>query len=227
MTIADKLDLFFKKPSVSLKTAGVIDTNPDFAGAACKRYSTLYLLRRDVKRCFRPSEPIYWPGTTTVLAGIDLLAKLYAGSDTGAIGTRFQTFVQQHMSPTDGLRMWQLRNALMHSFGVAFNDPAATTGSAAVPRRFRLNAIDLPPGTTYTSLFLNISTDVVEVNIKQIRDAFERSIQSYEAHIRGNAAEQLSHFEPMYDKYGWIWICQYPVTAGCPLTTFVPMASGG
>lgn len=122
----EKLDLFFKNPQPPINKAGIVGTNPDFAGATCQRYSTLYLLRRDVKRCFRPSEPIYWSGTMAVFAGIDLLAKLYSGTDTGTIGTRFQNFVQQHMSTSDVLKMWQLRNSLMHSFGVYSQEPAST-----------------------------------------------------------------------------------------------------
>ena len=225
MTISDKLDLFFKKPTISFGRAGIVDTNPDFTGSAGKLYSTLYLLRRDVKRCFKASEPIYWPSTMAVFAGIDLLAKLSTGTDVGPIGTKFQNFVQQFMSLGDSLKMWPLRNSLMHSFGVDFHEPVSTTGSDSSPRRFRLNAIDVPPGGTYSTLFAIVTADVVEVNIKQIREAFEMRINTYECVIRSTISEQTSHFEPMYDKYGWI--CESPAPCTIALTTFVPLASGG
>jgi hypothetical protein len=75
------------------------------------------------------------------------------------------------------------------------------------------------------SMFANLGSGIVEVNVKQIRAAFEASISSYEKHIRLSASEQSARFEPMHDKYGWIWICEYH--SGGSLSTMTLMASGG
>lgn len=220
MTLIDKLDLFFENPNKRLANAGVVDTNPNFPTLHCKKLSSLCLLRKDVRRCFRQSDQILWPGTMAVLAGIDLLAKLHDGNDTnGAIGQRFRNFVNAFMLAGDGARVWALRNALLHSYGIYFEDATAT------PARFRLNStIPLPTGSP--SLFQTPMPNIVDLNVRELRTCFENSISSYETHIRGSAADQTARFEPMFDKYGWIWLCEF-TAAGGPTSTIVDIASGG
>ncbi len=61
-----------------------------------------------------------------LFAGLDLLAKFFSGSDdSGQTTHRFVTFVQRFMGLTeeDAKTVWQVRNALMHSFGL--HDPRA------------------------------------------------------------------------------------------------------
>src|SRR5262245_31828370 len=62
-----------------------------------------------------------WPGAMTMLAGIDLLAKFFAGSDKrGQVGDRFCGFVERFLvglTQSDREVIYQLRNSLLHSFG--------------------------------------------------------------------------------------------------------------
>src|SRR6266496_6263912 len=79
----------------------------------------LYLLRRDVVRCLQNDNGILFPALMMMFAGIDLLAKFYAGSDKGSVGARFKGFIKKYFSGISGDNaevLYQLRNALLHSF---------------------------------------------------------------------------------------------------------------
>jgi hypothetical protein len=99
---------FFQDPSVEPTLPGML--------------GVLYLLRRDLKQCMTPPTEAYLPAVMLVMAGIDLLAKFYAGSDkAGSSGRRFKKFVADFMWPRSRAEIesiYQLRNALMHSFGL-------------------------------------------------------------------------------------------------------------
>ncbi|MBX9877426.1 MAG: hypothetical protein K2Y22_03125 [Candidatus Obscuribacterales bacterium] len=172
-----------------------------------------------------------------VLAGVDLLAKLYAGNDAtsgGAIGQRFRTFADQRMSGGDGASLWQLRNAVLHSYGVYFEEPAPAPpggrgGSSllpSVPKKFRLSATVNSLITPIAgSLFANLPNDIIEIDVNELKASFDAAIANYETYIRGNATEQISHFEPMFKKYGWLYICEETITGSGLLLT--KGASGG
>jgi len=94
-----------------------------------KKYSNLYLLRRDIYQCFgfNPTSgnkidySVLWPGTMSVLAGIDLLSKYYYGQDDlGCVGDRFRGYIKEYFSinEDDAKIIYQLRNSLLHSFGL-------------------------------------------------------------------------------------------------------------
>ena len=220
MTIADKLNLFFESPTIEPAAAGVPDTSGALMLGTCKRYSTLYLLRRDVDRCLTANPPIYWPGIMAMLAGIDLMAKLYDGDDKttgGAIGTRFKKFVEDQMSAGDGDAMWKLRNAILHSYGVYFEEspppppPGGFVGSAMlamIPKRFRLTASNAPAAPAGSTLF-NTAGLVVEIDVQALTTSFAAAVTSYETLIRTTTAEQPTKFEPMFDKYGWLFIHEH------------------
>jgi hypothetical protein len=81
-------DIFFENPSSSRRSPG------DFG--------VLYRLRRDIFLCMGidPSTQVaiphatLWLGAMAILAGIDLLAKFYDGSDqTTGVGPRFRKFI--------------------------------------------------------------------------------------------------------------------------------------
>jgi hypothetical protein len=61
-----------------------------------------------------------------VLVGVDLLAKFFAGSDdVGKVGDRFRGFLERFFSitnPADRDVIYQLRNSLLHSFGLYSKD---------------------------------------------------------------------------------------------------------
>lgn len=242
MNVQEKLELFFENPNKSIARSGRADPTPVIPLAACKMYSTLYLLRRDVRRCFRRSDPVYWPGAMALLAGVDLLAKFSSGSDSiGGVGQRFKNFVDSFMNAGDGNSVYELRNALLHSFGVYIGTvpapPPPVPGGgppigsglvATLPNRFRLTsaepAIPFQQGPPGSSLFQNVSTGIVEVNLRSLRQAFEGSVAQYHQHILATTTEQTSHFEPMFDKYGWVWICEY---RNLPSSTLLEVSTGG
>ncbi len=111
-----KADLFFEEPRSNRPPPG--------------NYGVLYLLRRDVSLCLgwdpvsgnRTSHQALWPGGMAIFAGIDLAAKLYKGDDAiGEAGPRFRDFVHKYFQPLsagDEETIYQLRNSLLHSFGL-------------------------------------------------------------------------------------------------------------
>lgn len=221
MTIPAKLNLFFQSPTIEPASAGVPDTSVSPLLGTCKRYSTLYLLRRDVTRCLTSNTPIYWPGIMAMLAGIDLMAKLYRGAATGKISIRFEDFVNQHMNDGDGAMLWQLRNALMHSYGVYFEETAtaAAPGGMGTPgivsKRFRLKANNAPaPATLAGGTLFNTAGLIVEIDVQALTTAFASSVANYETYIRATTAEQATKFEPMFDKYGWLFIHEHTEMVG-------------
>jgi hypothetical protein len=89
----------------------------------------LYLLRRDILLCLGQDpcsggttcHKAVWPGAMAILAGIDLVAKFYKGDDGPQSGPRFKDFVGKYflpISPAEAETIYQLRNALLHSFGL-------------------------------------------------------------------------------------------------------------
>ena len=110
--------LFFEDPTVNRSPPG--------------DYGILYLLRRDITRCMDYS--ILWPAAMAIMAGIDLLAKFETGDDSlGRVAGRFKAFIKQYfaINTSDAETIYQLRNSLLHSFGLY--DPR--TG-----RRFQVDA---------------------------------------------------------------------------------------
>ncbi|MDY3558115.1 hypothetical protein R5W23_000836 [Gemmata sp. JC673] len=94
--------------------------------------SVLYLVRRDALQCLGVDPdtrthgqhaPVLFPGAMTIMAGIDLLAKFHAGTDQGAggVGARFTGFLKAYLderTEEECEAIYQLRNALLHSFGL-------------------------------------------------------------------------------------------------------------
>ncbi len=100
--------LFFKDPRIG-------PTLPD-------EFGTLYLLRRDIQSCM--DAKILWPGAMCIMAGIDLLGKCLDGNDSnGKISDRFCNFAGKyiHLSSSESEILYQLRNSLLHSFGLYSN----------------------------------------------------------------------------------------------------------
>jgi hypothetical protein len=98
------------------------------------KFSNLCLLRRDINTCFgkNPNDPnttlsfsALWPGTMAILAGIDLLAKFYSGDDNQSKSkTRFKNYTEEYIDRTFFEEIYQLRNSLLHSFGLHSSDNA-------------------------------------------------------------------------------------------------------
>lgn len=166
-------------------------------------YGVLHLLRRDICLCLGwdpmtsspTSHPTFWPGGMAILAGIDLMAKFYAGNDIiGQVGPRFRAFIKRYFQPLstgDEETVYQLRNALLHSFGLYSN-------SRERIYKFKLSAQGSP-------LIQHFPPDQYQIDLLTLHDRFERSIQLYVTDLNTNSTLQ-SNFTAMFPKYGVIHI---------------------
>lgn len=187
---AGSIDLFFEDP-----------TNPPNSSRA---YSVLYLLRRDIRICLgiHPDTgssieyQAIWPGAMAILAGIDLLGKFLAGGDsTQKSGQRFKNFVREYFKPIssdDAETIYQLRNALMHSFGLR-----SETRKGRI-YKFVLTAKGEP-------LVQRRANDNYWIDVLTLHNKFESAIAAYQADLENNQDFQR-HFSAMFPKYGKIHI---------------------
>lgn len=124
-----------------------------------------------------------------VLAGIDLLGKFLAGSDTGSVGGRFCGYIEKYMPAAKCEKevLWKLRNSLMHSFGWYSN---------AYHFRLSLNGplVKQRPGSVYL------------INIRALLQEFVDSAARYKADLLTgpNTAALKTNFSEMYSLYGSI-----------------------
>jgi hypothetical protein len=188
-TVLDRIGLFFEDPSVYHKPP--------------RRYGVLYLLRRDIRTCLdigpdagaRTHCKALWPGAMAIMAGIDLLAKFLAGNDDRRKSTwRFKGFIEEYfksISPDDAETIYQLRNALLHSFGLysEYKDKVY---------KFVLTAGRGP-------LVQEQADDKYWIDILTLYDRFEMAIEGYHAALRGDQALQRN-FDAMFPKYGTTYI---------------------
>lgn len=149
MTLDEKINLFFEDPG----------TNPaDNFQPGANPVGNLHLLRRDINTAYAAEAK--WLGVMGIMAGIDLLAKLYAGTDTNGVGTRFRNFVNQYITGNNNQQtevIYQLRNSLLHSFGLyskrnatAAERNAAAGGFDRQDYLFTLQGNEAAPGNIVT-----------------------------------------------------------------------------
>jgi hypothetical protein len=183
------LIIFFENPYKGMRPTG--------------QFSVLYLLRRDILICFglNPDDNkqiehrALWPGTMGVLAGIDLIGKFFAGEDSiGEGGHRFCKFIRENfasLSARDEEIIYQLRNSMLHSFGLY---------SKAKKREFRfsLTAANNPLVTV-------LGGDNYHIDIFTLYYDFERAVNKYENDLRKNKDLQFK-FQDMIGNYGFIKI---------------------
>jgi len=191
------LDFFFKDPAIPPTTPG--------------EYGVLYLLRRDIKTCMgidpNTGNSInciaLFPGAMTILAGIDLLGKFLAGCDDtsgGKVGERFRAFVKEYFEPIssgDEDTIYQLRNALIHSFGLY--SEKKRNGKVYKVYKFRLNRKGGP-------LVTPSGGDNYLIDVLTLRKKFETAIECYQADLKANKNDLQNHFKLMFPKYGKISI---------------------
>lgn len=168
-------------------------------------FSVLYLLRRDIDQCMgldpdtgcSSNSQALWPGAMAILAGIDLLGKFFAGSDDrGDVSKRFQEFLaefRQALSASERYTIYQLRNALLHSFGLY------SKSSSGRVYRFFLTAEG-------QALVSNPRTDECYfVDLRMLHQNFEEAIQAYQAKLKSKPDLQQK-FRAMFTNYGRVWI---------------------
>ena len=190
MTMFDpKADVFFESPKCNRTPPG--------------DYGVLHLLRRDICYCLgwdpttnaKTSHPTLWPGGMAILAGIDLLAKFFKGDDAGGqVGHRFRDFVTKYFQPItsgDEETIYQLRNALLHSFGLYSR---AKHG----PYHFVLSVNRAP-------LVQSFGKDIYQIDLVTLHQAFENALGKFVADLNTDATLQ-TNFLKMFPNYGSIHI---------------------
>lgn len=175
-------DLFFKDP---LAPPG----NPPVV------HGVLYLLRRDIRACLGVDNPrcrTLWPGAMGILAGVDLLAKFYAGDDSvGSVGERFRDFVKEFFKPLSGGGedvIYQLRNALLHSFGLYSKKGARTYRFVLTDEGGR-------------RLILQKKTDEYSIDLLALHRRFELAVKRYGVRVDKDPKLQ-KHFGNLFPNYG-------------------------
>ena len=183
-------DIFFEHPSSSRRSPG------DFG--------VLYLLRRDIFLCMGidPStqQPIphatLWPGAMAILAGIDLLAKFYDGSDqTTEVRPRFRKFVGKYFKPlstSDQETVYQLRNSLLHSFGLYSETRKGQKYHFVLGQN--LGQFISSPGT-----------DEYVIDIRELHRRFESAVIQYQSELENDPTLE-KYFSTLFAKYGAIRI---------------------
>lgn len=167
-------------------------------------YGTLYLLRRDIYRCMgydvdtsiKKSEAIIWPGAMTVLAGIDLLGKFYAGSDErNKVSERFIAFYGEYIDDENAEIIYQLRNSLLHSFGLLSKSKNKTY-------RFRVGA---SRDNLVKLLSESFNEIYYQIDLYTLWDKFEEGIIKYRNDLL-NKEQLRANFSIMFGDYGSIRI---------------------
>ena len=194
MNFQEKFDLFFKEPDKFVP-------GPHLNG-------TLHLLRRDLIQCCGENPDngkvliefknlSLWPATMMIHVGIDLLGKCYNGKDErNEVGKRYVEYVEKYFTGLmsgDATRLYEYRNALLHSFGDSHYDRKVQTPASvfkAVPeRKSQLIEYDQKK-----AIYL--------ISFPILRDSFELSVQSYMQDVQNNTGTIRQDFERMFDKYG-------------------------
>ena len=191
MNLDEKIQFFFKRP----------EEDPVLPGKS----STLYLLRRDISMCFgiyptkdggaKIGAGAIWPGVMAILAGIDLLGKFYAGDDStiSGVGARYKVFTEKYIDQSNSETLYQLRNALLHSFGLY------SKTRQGKEYRFILSPKD-------QNEFIKIGIDnKYFIDVKVLWKKFEKGVVVYFEDILKNPDLQ-NKFNLMFDNYGSVWI---------------------
>ena len=166
------------------------------------KHSTLSALRGDVDFCMGIDRSIgtpppvaprraLWSGAITIMAGIDLLAKFYAGCDDtarGKVGERFKTFVKKWFGLSEGHAaiLYQLRNSLMHSYSLWCQIDGCH--------------IDLVSGH-HQHLITSDPSGKKIVDLLVLYQEFEGAINKYQGAVKSSSGLQAA-FARMFLEYG-------------------------
>ena len=167
-------------------------------------YGTLYLLRRDISSCLgtdlvskKPNRPpaAQWPGAMAILAGVDLLAKFYTGSDRGNVGTRFRGFLQSNyfnnLNNNDAYILYHLRNSLLHSFGLY---------SFGRNKEYWFTLV-----AKYEPLIELVETDHYKIDVMALYEKFESAVELYLTDLNSDSDLQNKFFL-LFHKYGSVYM---------------------
>jgi hypothetical protein len=184
-----KADLFFESPKISR--------------APPADYGVLHLLRRDICLCLgwdpvtqtKTSHPTLWPGGMAILAGIDLVAKYLKGDDTiGQVGQRFRDYIAKYFQPIssgDEETIYQLRNALLHSFGLY--------------SQAKTNTYHFVLSVNGSPLVQAHGSGIYQIDLRTLHQKFEDSLGRYSTDLNADTTLQ-SNFLKMFVSYGAIHV---------------------
>jgi len=198
--------------------------SPRSAPQKGEKFSQLYLLRRDIDTCFgidpnsgQVASPVdwatnvpirceaIWPGTMAVLAGIDLLGKFVAGTDkthgpgSVGVGKRFVAFAERYLglSSPDADLLYQLRNSLLHSFGL-YSENTDSKGVVTATYNFVLTQ-------GLSGLIEHLNGDYYRVDVKCLHELFEQAVSKYEAELRDTSGKDhkdlIDRFNAIFPKH--------------------------
>jgi hypothetical protein len=134
---------------------------------------------------------ILWPGAMCIMAGIDLLGKYLDGDDSiGRAAERFRSFAVKyfHLPPSQAVSLYQLRNSLLHSFGLISNARSSNY-------RFQLRASGSP------ILIAPLGPNSFSVDLICLQDRFEKAARDYHQDLLSDARLQ-ANFAAMFPVYG-------------------------
>ena len=186
-----KTDLFFESPNIRREPP-------------CN-YGVLHLLRRDIFLCLgfdpvsqdRTSHFALWPGGMAILAGVDLLAKFLKGDDSrGQVGSRFCEYINKYFQPissSDEKAIYQLRNSLLHSFGLYSKNNSSVY-------RFILSANN-------SKLIESLGSDIYKIDIIALHQKFEISLDKYTNDLNSDVVLQ-TNFLKVFENYGAVQVRQ-------------------
>ena len=171
-------------------------------------FSSLSMLRREAKDCLIGKvidedavmeeavrgEHRLFATLMVVAAGVDLLAKFYAGSDDiGGVGGRIKSFAARYIfagakNPTRSAEiLYQgIRNPLLHSFTL-------------YDRNLEIWLVNRQPG--FDIIENPQKPGNVLISVEGVYLAFLRGLKAYQAELVGSE-DLRSKFETMYERYG-------------------------
>jgi len=169
--------------------------NPAFYRPPPGDFGILYLLRRDINQSLE--HKILWLGAMGIMTGIDLLAKFWAGKDNssgGGVSKRFDPFVGRYFDcpVSDKPLIYDLRNSLLHSFGLHAVDPKGN-----IKYCFQLQATPLKP------LIEPGDAGKYRIDVIALHKHFETAVEKYRSDLHHDPVLQNS-FGKMFPKYGSI-----------------------
>jgi hypothetical protein len=136
-----------------------------------------------------------------ILAGVDLVAKFYKGSDAtgpGQVGTRFKAFIHDYFGLTSTAEketIYQLRNSLLHSFGLYSQGRTQAYHFLLTAAGGGVRLVQNPRGDFY------------QVDLIVLHEHFEQALQRYATDLNNQTTLQ-DNFMRMFTNYGLIRIGQ-------------------
>ena len=167
--------------------------------------STLYLLRRDIEKCFEVE--LFITGTMLIMTGIDLLGKFMFG-DQGKQSERFKDCAGLIFCNENPVILYQLRNSVVHSY--SFDSEGGgkkyyftltkTIPATGILKERQTDTENIETsGTTAIPDGTITNANWYYVNIYNLRNKFEMAMDDIKLKI-----EKEGHFEEMAEKYGQI-----------------------